>query len=77
MTLAEAATKGILRVRQNHWANPSAYLKIDVFDGLLGPWGHLYDRPTQEAIGAATPQTFPLFGESSSEWVEWSGPTDE
>jgi hypothetical protein len=53
-----------VRVRNPKWANQHAYLRLSVLlnsdDGMptrcLGPWAHLYDRPTQEVIGVETPQ---------------------
>ena len=57
---------GYVRVRDSKWANPDAYLRLSVFlraenGRVLGPWGHLFDRRTQEAIGEKTPQQLLTF----------------
>lgn len=56
---------GFVRCRDAKWANPDAYLRLAVLviDGQrnIGPWAHLYDRATQEAIGEPTPQAFVTF----------------
>lgn len=62
MRIKEATEQGISRLRDPQWANHHAYVRIDLVEvnGVTGhgPWAHLYDRKTQEAIGEPTPQTF-------------------
>jgi hypothetical protein len=65
--LVEPFQSGYLRVRLPQWANPQAYVRLYIVGSsaggrAFGPWGHLFDRSTQEAIGVATPQEFVLFG---------------
>jgi len=42
ISLKEAAATGIERVRQPNWANPFDHIKIDIVDGEVGPWLHLF-----------------------------------
>ena len=77
MTLGDAAKKGIARVRLPIWANKNAYMKIDlVGGGRLGPWGKLYERGTQEAIGEPTPQILSVIGDTSDGYEEYTGELD-
>lgn len=55
MTLTEAASKGIIRVRLDVWANKTDYIKIHLIDGMMGPWLELFS-PTNKAIGQKNPQ---------------------
>ena len=78
MTLAEAAKAEIARVRLTQWANADAYLKIDLFPGgMCGPWAHLYERKTQEAIGESTPQNLLTMYADCPDFVPYSGPLDK
>jgi hypothetical protein len=73
MTLREAAAKGVERVRLAHWANPSDYVKIDIIDGLAGPWAHLYS-PVQDLPGYERPQNFPSFLDANADYEPYDGP---
>ena len=44
ISMNEAAAQGIERIRQPNWSFPTDYLKLDIVDGRLGPWVHLYSR---------------------------------
>ena len=72
MTLIEASQKGIDKVRKAIWANPEAYMKIDIVDGKLGPWGHLYDQPTQDALGVESPQNTLIIGDRQDDWIKFT-----
>ena len=76
MTLNEAAKGGINRVRRPMWANPNAYARIDLVSGGMGPWLHLYDRDSQEVIGATTPQRFMLLNDTLNDYEEYQGEID-
>lgn len=39
------------RLRKPNWANPFDHLKIDIFDGQIGPWLHLYAPFNMECNG--------------------------
>lgn len=78
MRLRDAARQGIARVRVDEWARLDAYLKLDLFpDGTHGMWTHLYERGTQEAVGAPTPQNVLIskWGDCRR-WKEYLGPLD-
>ena len=51
ISIAEAAAKGILRLRKPVWACPEDHLKIDIVDGNLGIWTHLYAPFNKECNG--------------------------
>lgn len=68
MTLNEAREKGLVWVRKPQWANPQARVKLDKFGEYYGPWGHLYDEPTQTAIGVPIPQDFLVLGDTAEDW---------
>ncbi len=76
MTAGEAAKHGIRRLRRPVWAHPEAYLRIDILDGRVGPWFHLYERKTQEVIGEKTPQTFIGLGDTTDDYEPYAGPLD-
>ena len=42
ISIAQAAERGIERVRKPNWAHPFDHFKIDIIDGKPGPWLHLY-----------------------------------
>jgi hypothetical protein len=42
ISINEAVKLGAPRLRKPVWANPLDHLKIDIVDGRLGPWLHLY-----------------------------------
>lgn len=81
-----------VRFRDPKWANPDAYARLSVVeitgkDGsvgtTIGPWVHLFDRRTQEAVGEPTPQHTPSFMPPfnfktflAEELEEWKGPLD-
>jgi hypothetical protein len=51
ISLVEAARRGIERLRKPIWANPMDHVKIDIIDGRLGPWIHLYAPFNKECNG--------------------------
>ena len=76
-----------VRVRDPKWANPDAYLRLSVIEHRdersIGPWGHLFDRRSQEAIGEPTPQQlftmmppFDFAAFMDEEVVLYTGPFD-
>jgi hypothetical protein len=40
----------------------SAYIRLLPVDEYIAPWAFLFDRQTQEVIGAPTPQTILILG---------------
>lgn len=51
ISINEAVRLGHQRLRKPIWANPLDHLKIDIFDGKLGPWLHLYAPFNKECNG--------------------------
>ncbi len=69
ISINEAVTNGVTQIRKPIWANPSDYLKLDLMDGKLGPWLHLYS-PLNELIGEPNPQDILCIG-CNLDAVEW------
>ena len=42
ISLAQASECGIKRVRNPIWANKFDHIEIDIINGKVGPWLHLY-----------------------------------
>jgi hypothetical protein len=57
ISIADAASQGIDRVRLPKWANALDHLKIDIIDGKPGPWLHLY-APFNKECNGKDPVTF-------------------
>lgn len=57
LCVAEAAAKGIERIRLSKWANPMDHLKIDIIEGRPGPWLHLYS-PINVGCNGKDPVSF-------------------
>jgi hypothetical protein len=80
VTISEACREGVMRLRRPMWANPNAYMTITLIrqgDKLFyGPWSNLYDRRCQEAIGEPTPQKFLNVGDTTDDYVAYTGPLD-
>ncbi len=51
ISIKQAATKGIERLYRPIWACKFDHLKIDIIDGRLGPWIHLYAPFNKECNG--------------------------
>jgi hypothetical protein len=51
ISINEAARAGIDRLRKPLWANPLDHLKIDIIDGELGPWLHVFAPFNKECNG--------------------------
>jgi len=47
----QAAKLGVERLRKPVWADPLDHLKIDIVNGDLGPWAHLFAPFNQECNG--------------------------
>lgn len=78
MTIEECAKAGISRFRDSRWANPNAYMRMDLFPGgTRGPWFHLFDRESQEVCNLPTPQDVLCTVVSTDAEVEpYDGPLD-
>lgn len=51
ISIVEAATLGVQRLRMPVWADKLDHLKIDIIDGKPGPWLHLYAPFNKECNG--------------------------
>jgi hypothetical protein len=51
ISIKEAAARGIERVRKPIWVNRYDHLKIDIVEGELGPWLHLWCPFNMECNG--------------------------
>lgn len=57
ISIRDAASDGIRRIRQPNWANPKDYLLIDILeDNTPGPWVHLYSPINQSVCQQRNPQ---------------------
>lgn len=72
-TLGEWAKLGVSRVRLAVWANPEDYVRLDLFDGMHGPWLHLY-APVQAVLGYPSPQDVLAASPDTAEWERYLGP---
>lgn len=79
VTITEAMSNGVLRVRLNQWANPNAYLLLPLLpDGGHGPWTELYDPPSQGVLGIRPgSQRILSFTMTNSDWVEYGDEPSE
>lgn len=77
MTLTEATQQGIARLRRPMWAHENAYLKLQIRNGLRGPWAELWSRDEQQLIEAPTPQRIMMIGDQTDDYVEYLGSIDE
>lgn len=57
ISITEAAKRGIERVRDPGWSNPFDHIKIDIIEGEVGPWLHLY-APFNLVCSGRDPVTF-------------------
>jgi hypothetical protein len=75
MTLSECTEKGIDKVRKAVWADPDAHLELDLMEGgKRGPWGHLYDKASQDAMDVECPQDILVLGDTADDWEEYISP---
>ena len=51
ISINEAVKLGHPRLRKPIWANPLDHLKIDLIDGQMGPWLHLFAPFNKECNG--------------------------
>lgn len=54
ISIADAAKRGITRLRKPIWASQMDHLRIDIIDGAPGPWTHLY-CPINKACNGKDP----------------------
>lgn len=76
MTQDELVKLGVNRFRRAIWACPTDYVRIDIFEGFVGPWMTLWARSTQEAIGEPTPQRLLNVNDNTTDYLPYNGPRD-
>lgn len=79
ISIKQAAALGVDRVRQPIWANPLDHLKIDIIDGVPGPWLHLFAPFNQECNGRDPVDVLAVVGQPpmnlhAEKFVAYSGP---
>ncbi len=47
----QAAAMGVQRLRKPIWSNPLDHVKVDIINGQLGPWLHMFAPFNQECNG--------------------------
>jgi len=78
MSISDAAKAGIALLRDPKWAHPCAHLKIDILDGLPGPWVHLYDPYNLECSGRDPVDMLCIqMDYDAKEWAQHTGPTSD
>lgn len=77
ISIHEAASRGIERLRQPQWANPLDHLKIDIVKGRAGPWVHLWAPFNKECNGRDPFDMLAVqIDYNSAEWLEYTGPIE-
>ena len=51
ISINQAASKGIDRLRKPNWSDTDDHLKIDIIDGKVGPWLHFYSTLNEHING--------------------------
>lgn len=51
ISINDAVKLGNQRLRKPIWSNPLDHLKIDIIDGQLGPWIHMFSPLNKECNG--------------------------
>lgn len=75
LSIRDAVSKGITRLRKPMWANPCDHLKVDIYEGHLGPWIHLYAPFNLECNGRDPVSLLVIHVDiDEPEYVEYHGP---
>jgi len=80
MTIQEALTKRIPRIRKPIWANPASYLRLPLLvHNQCGPWAELYDEIVQKflEIRPGSQRRFIGLVNDSQDWEEYTGAISE
>jgi hypothetical protein len=78
VSIREAGIRGIERLRLKVWSNPLCHVKLDLFDGSVGPWIHLFD-PFNKVCNGRDPVDilFTQFDMNAVEWDIYEGPDSQ
>ena len=77
ISINDAVKMGHVRLRKPVWANALDHLKLDLFDGHMGPWIHLYAPFNKECNGRDPVDILALTQQASFDSPEfeiYSGP---
>jgi hypothetical protein len=75
ISIREAAKRGIERLRSPKWVTPEDHLKIDIVNGVPGPWVHLYAPFNLECNGVDPVDVLCVqMNYESPDWVSYDGP---
>ena len=75
LSINEAASQGIERLRLPDWIIPEDHLKLDIIDGRPGPWTHLFGPFNKECNGRDPVDILCLSMDyEKREWVRYVGP---
>lgn len=77
ISIQEAVKLGHQRLRKPIWANPFDHIKIDIYDGKIGQWIHLYCPFNKECNGRDPVNILvvdPTISLDSQEFVIYDGP---
>ncbi len=75
ISIEEAATRGIERLRQPQWVTAEDHLKIDIINGKPGPWTHLYAPFNLECNGKDPVDVLCInMNYKSADWLPYTGP---
>jgi hypothetical protein len=78
ISLNDAASWGVERLRAPIWANPFDHIKIDVFDKKPGPWIHLFAPFNAECNGRdPVDMLITQFGPDDLCYVPYTGPLSD
>lgn len=77
ISINDAVKLGIERIRKPMWSDPFDHVKIDIIDGQLGPWIHLF-CPNNKLFNGTDPVNLPSmngrFGFDDKDYVPYDGP---
>lgn len=75
ISIEQAVLLGVDRLRLPRWANAMDHIKIDIVNGNLGPWVHLF-CPMNRATNGDDPFDTPIgeFETRIPQWEPYRGP---
>lgn len=77
ISINDAVKLGIERIRKPMWSDPLDHVKIDIIDGQLGPWIHLFS-PENKMFNGKDPIDIPTitdrFLADDKDYAPYDGP---
>jgi hypothetical protein len=78
ISINDAVAQGITRLRKPIWASAFDHLKIDIIDGRMGPWFHLYAPFNKECSGRDPVDLLSFNADVAvAEWLPYTGSLPE